>query len=762
MNMESDHKRVYRTYVPLVAVVLIALMSDFSQQSFAQVFPNDPEFPKQYGLHNTGQTVGNPGNQLTGISDEDIDAPEGWQIRRDAGDVIVAVMDFGVLYNHPDLAANIWTNPREVPGNGIDDDQNGYIDDIQGWDFVTGQGSISLNSAGHGTITAGVIGAVGNNGIGVAGVAWNVKIMVLRVNCDMNQWASAIRYAVDNGAKVINHSQCVPFFAGNSVFNDAVSYANDRNVLYVTAASNDPSANHDLMPSYPCSAPQPNAICVTATNARGDGGTGYGATTVDIAAPGNLIFSTVVRSDGTPDYDYASGTSHAGPYVSGVAALIYSQKPGITVQQVKQIILSTVDPLAYYSPSGQHPIVSGGRVNLYRALSSSLGSPQGFPTKVTGPNYSDGQGWGASPAYYETIQLADVNGDGKADVCARGNYGTECMLSTGTGFANWFLGPAWSDANGWATPDKYKTIQFADINGDGKADICGRAATGYECWLSNGTGFPTKVIGPNYSDGQGWGVSPAYYETIQLADVNGDGKADSCARGNYGISCMLSTGNGFANFFYGPAWSDANGWATPDKYKTIRFADINGDGKADICGRASTGYECWLSNGVGFPTKVTGPNYSDGQGWGASPAYYETIQLADVNGDGKADVCARGGYGTECMLSSGSGFANWFLGPVWSDANGWATPDKYKTIQFADINGDGKADICGRAATGYECWLSDGTGFPTPLSGPTWSDVAAWILPQYYLTIKLSDVNGNLRRDVCARASLGYECWLSN
>jgi hypothetical protein len=339
----------------------------------------------------------------------------------------------------------------------------------------------------------------------------------------------------------------------------------------------------------------------------------------------------------------------------------------------------------------------------------------------------------------------------------------ECLLSNGQGFPVYVTGPVWSDANGWSAPDKYKTIQFADINGDGKADICGRAATGFECWLSNGTGFPTKVNGPNYSDAQGWGSSPAYYETIKLADVNGDGKADVCVRGNYGTECMLSNGTGFPTYILGPIWSDANGWSAPDKYKTIQFADVNGDGKADICGRAATGFECWLSNGTGFPSKTNAPyHYPDSQGWGASPAYYETIKLADVNGDGKADLCARANHGIECVLSNGSGFYTYFTGPIWSDANGWSAPDKYKTIQFADVNGDSKADSCGRGSAGVECWLSNGTGFPTPLSGPSWSDMNGWTLPQYYSTIKLSDVDGNQKRDVCARTSTGYECWLSN
>jgi subtilisin family serine protease len=225
---------------------------------------------------------------------------------------------------------------------------------------------------------------------------------------------AAIRYAVDNGAKVINNTVFAPGPFSNPEVESALAYAASRGVLYITPTSGSPNVDHDVL--FPCASPQANVVCVTATNATGDGAAGYGALAVDIAAPGNRIFTTY---DGG-GYGWVSGTSHSGPHVSGVAALIYSQKPGIAFQQVKEILLSTVDQLPNYSPPGPTPIVSGGRVNLARALNSPIGSPQGFTTKLTGPNYSDAQGWGSSPANYETIQLADVNGDGKADVCARG------------------------------------------------------------------------------------------------------------------------------------------------------------------------------------------------------------------------------------------------------------------------------------------------------------------------------------------------------
>jgi subtilisin family serine protease len=161
MNVENNRKQVNRFGVTLLVVTLISLLSNYGQQTFSQVFPNDQFFQNQYGLHNTGQTVGEPGSEIQGISDQDIDAPEGWQLKTDASDIIVAIIDLGVQYDHPDLAANIWTNAGEIPGNGIDDDQNGYVDDIHGWDFIDNDPDPS--GSNHGTASAGVIGAVGNN-----------------------------------------------------------------------------------------------------------------------------------------------------------------------------------------------------------------------------------------------------------------------------------------------------------------------------------------------------------------------------------------------------------------------------------------------------------------------------------------------------------------------------------------------------------------------------------------------------------------------
>ena len=351
---------------------------------------------------------------------------------------------------------------------------------------------------------------------------------------------------------------------------------------------------------------------------------------------------------------------------------------------------------------------------------------------------------------------ADVNGDGKADVCGRDPTGVVCATAISGGFSAPFAGPAWSDAEGWMPARYASTVQFADVNGDGKSDACGRAAAGITCVLSTGTAFATTLTGPAWSDAAGWTL-PAYYATIQLADVNGDGMSDVCARAATGITCALATGTGFGTPFDGPAWSDAAGWNVPNQYRTIRFADIDGDGKADVCGRSSDGLHCALSTGAGFGADFLGPAWSDEEGWGRA-AYASTIQLVDVDGDGKSDVCGRASSGVVCELSTGTGFGAPVAGPAWSDAAGWDAPMYYATIVFPDLNGDGARDLCGRGPSGMTCALSTPTGAVTEFPGPAWSDAEGWNEPRYYGTIGTGDIDGDGKDDLCARGATGVTC----
>jgi MYXO-CTERM domain-containing protein len=329
--------------------------------------PNDPRFSECWGLHNTGQTGG--------TADADIDAVEAWNISIGSWDVVVAVLDTGVDYTHPDLAANMWTNQDEIAGNGIDDDNNGYIDDVIGWDFEN-QVNDPMDDYGHGTHCAGTIGAVGNDGLGVAGVNWRVTIMPLRIigNQELDAYcldaAESIHYAVDNGAHVMSCSWwTVEHY--NQTLEEAVEYSEQMGVLLVAAAGNDSRDDDD--PGYnhwPSEWPYDNIIAVAATN-HNDGRASFsnwGPISVDVGAPGEDILSTVWPGHG---YDVYSGTSMATPHTAGTVALMMSIRPDLTSAEIRQFLFQTVDPI----PDLQGITVTGGRINAYTALAAISGVP---------------------------------------------------------------------------------------------------------------------------------------------------------------------------------------------------------------------------------------------------------------------------------------------------------------------------------------------------------------------------------------------------
>jgi hypothetical protein len=187
--------------------------------------------------------------------------------------------------------------------------------------------------------------------------------------------------------------------------------------------------------------------------------------------------------------------------------------------------------------------------------------------------------------------------------CARNSQGLLCDLTNGSTYLFTLL----SDANGWNAPQYGSTIELGDVNGDGALDVCARASAGYMCWLWNGSAFSTFVQGPAFTDAGGWYLEQ-YYATIHLGDIDGDFKADVCARSSSGITCWLSNGTSFGAAVTGPALSDSNGWYLPVYYNTIRYVDHNGDGRADVCARWSGGNSgCWLSNGTSFSAGPVGP-----------------------------------------------------------------------------------------------------------------------------------------------------------
>ena len=379
-------------------------------------------------------------------------------------------------------------------------------------------------------------------------------------------------------------------------------------------------------------------------------------------------------------------------------------------------------------------------------IQCGLSSGASLAQLVTGPSLSDAKGW-KDRTNYATIATADVTGDGRADLCARSNEAMLCWPAEGSGFGSSIAGPKLSDAKGWNLERRFSTIRLADIDGDGMDDICARAATDFRCWRSTGKGFGGAVVGPPLSDAKGWN-SPYYYGTIRMGDIDGDGKADLCARAAAGIRCWRSTGVGFSAALDGPKLSDAAGWSDLRYYSTIRLADVNGDGRADLCARAAAGFRCWCSTGAGFGDAIVGPALSDAAGW-SRYSRYSTIRMADLNGDGRADSCARGGKGVLCWLSDGKGFPIAITGPALSDAAGWDQPHYFRSLRLADLDGDGRADLCARSSDGLKCWRFDGKAFSTAVSGPAWTKSAGWNAPQYYSTLRIAGPSCRPGAEVC-------------
>ena len=323
--------------------------------------PNDPQFGQLWGLANIGQSGGSSG--------ADVRAPLAWDITTGSHDVVIASFDTGIDYRHEDLADNVWRNPREVPGNGIDDDGNGFADDIYGVDVYYGD-SDPLDIDGHGTHTSGTLGAIGNNGVGIAGVTWDVQIMSIKSLSDAGVGSSAaaiqgLKYMSlmkrEFGVNIVasNHS----WFSANrsQALEDAIAESIDLGITFVAAAGNFAS-NNDLARWYPASYPLDGIIAVAATDHEDElaSFSNYGSRTVDLAAPGEAIYSTLPGNE----YGLLNGTSMATPHVTGAVALLKSRFPGASPAQVKSALLNSVDPLESLADK----IVSDGRLNVAAAL----------------------------------------------------------------------------------------------------------------------------------------------------------------------------------------------------------------------------------------------------------------------------------------------------------------------------------------------------------------------------------------------------------
>ena len=326
--------------------------------------PNDPSFSKQYGMHNTGEGGG--------VVGADIHATEAWDVSTGSKDVLVGIIDTGVDYTHPDIAANYWTNPgesgldadgKDKRTNGIDDDGNGYIDDFRGWDFANNDND-PIDDQNHGTHCAGVIGAKGDDGVGVTGVNWNVSMVGIKFltssgSGTLENALKSIEYATKLGVTLTSNSWGGGAFS-QTMF-DVIKAANEKGILFIAAAGND-SNNNDKTPSYPASYVIDNIISVAASDSKDVKASfsNYGKTTVDVAAPGVDIYSTIKGNE----YKKMSGTSMATPHVAGLAALVKAVFPNANAVEIKSRIVNGSDPIKGWENFNR----SGGRVNAASAI----------------------------------------------------------------------------------------------------------------------------------------------------------------------------------------------------------------------------------------------------------------------------------------------------------------------------------------------------------------------------------------------------------
>jgi hypothetical protein len=588
----------------LLTVAIIMVLA-LPQAVFA-LTPNDPDYPRQWYM-------------------EKMVLPVAWN-RTQGGEIIVAVLDTGVDIKHPELAANIWTNPKEIPGNAVDDDNDGYVDDVRGWNFVDNnndpnpQYTPGWTEAGitHGTVVAGIIGAVGNNGAGIAGINWRVKIMPLRILDsqgigDSANAARAIDYAVSHGARVLNFSFVTD--EHNIGLDEAIARAAKAGVLVVAAAGNNRDNGGDDLdktPMYPICSDGPGTnyvigVAATDINDKRADFSNYGANCIDISAPGSNIISTQLYNPSlTPFSSYTrsgwSGTSIASPMITGAAGLMLAANPGLSRETLVQYLLSTADPIDSVNPLYRGEL-GVGRVNADRAVQAALGLPvimTSVPPAL--PSASAALAYVAIGANAGTIPEVRIYSPGGK------------QISRFLAYASTFRGGV--------------RVAAADVDGDGKADIV--TAPG------PGGGPHVRVFDQQgklkwqffaYATGFRGGVS------IAVGDVDGDGKAEIITTPGPGggphVRIWNAEGKLKQQFF-----------AYDEKTRTglsVAAGDVNGDGLAEVAvGPASAAG----SLPVEYFTYTDGAMRLVGQitFLGAKATGCVSIAIADVGKDAKGDI----------------------------------------------------------------------------------------------------------------------------
>lgn len=641
--------------------------------------PNDSRYSQLWGMHNTGQTGG--------TADIDIDAPEAWSIIT-GGNAVVGVVDTGVDYNHPDLRNNMWTNPGEIAGNNIDDDNNGFIDDVHGINAINNSGNPFDDNA-HGTHCSGSIAGIGNNSAGVVGVNWNTKIMALKF-LDANGSGStdaairAINYAVDMKNSGVNIRVLSNSWGGGGASQallEAIEAANNAGIIFIAAAGND-SSDNDSVPSYPANYNVANVVSVAAIDHNGNlaSFSNYGRTKVHLAAPGVNIVSTVPNNS----YSSFSGTSMATPHVSGVAALVLNAEPGLTVAQLKDRLLRTVTPLSTL----QGVVSTGGMLNAFNALTNAL-SPEPPPADP-GVNYTKRA---AAYSYDGTLGTRVINADDGYNTQTLGFtfpfYGVDCTrisMSANGRIVPLAAGQAEPTEQDYSNQNRPGVNVFQDdlfprVNGSDTGGVWFKQSSDsatitwvmvpYGLRMSAAAEAEIRVQAKLYRSGR---IEFHFADTLV-----GDATYDYGKSATVGLS-PIPTATGAALLVLNntaDASQVGNGKALSFTTNARRVRnDIDGDGRSDIV--------VWRpSNGTFYVRYSSGEFLTTAQIQLGLPG--DVPRIGDFDGDGKADFAVwRPEYGMWFFKTSMSAYA------VLSQFQ-WGLSTDAPVV--GDVDGDGKTDF---------------------------------------------------------------------
>ncbi|MBS1260992.1 MAG: Thermophilic serine proteinase [Calditrichaeota bacterium] len=677
---------------------------------------------------------------------DQMELPDAWDLHHGDSEVIVATIDTGCDIFHPDLFANIHLNAGEdinnngawdpTDDNGIDDDGDGFTDNLVGWDFVdVDAGDIPGDTAigedygprdnrvypdvnGHGTHVMGTAAAVTNNGIGVAAASWNVTALPLRAGYAWidngtlkgsgypDDFADAVQYAVDHGARVISIS-----FSGSQYeqfYQDAITYARDNDVLVFASAGN--YGNNDVR--YPAGYDGALAVANTDENDHLWGSSNYG-TWIDLCAPGVDIWSTMSNNVYHPvDYDEKTGTSMSTPNAASVAGLVLNAGPSLTDDELETLVLSNCDNIDDINP-GYEGLLGEGRLNALQAMAQFEGM---WTEHAVADNFDGAQ----------SVHAADVDGDGDTDVLGAADPAGEITWWENLDGA----GTNWSELTVDGAFDGARSVYAADVDGDGDTDVLGAAAYAYEItWWENLDG-----IGESWSEHTVDGAFDGA-RSVYAADVDGDGDTDvlGAAREADEITWWENLDG------IGESWSEHTVDGAFDGAYDVHAADVDGDGDTDVLGAAYYANEItWWENLDGI-----GESWSEHTVDGAFDGAY-SVYAADVDGDGDTDVLGAAYYANDIT---------WWenldgTGESWAEHTVDGAFDGAYSVHAADVDGDGFTDVLGAAYDDNDItWWENLDGL-----GENWSEHTVDWEFNGAMSVHAADVDGDGDTDVLGAA----------